>query len=360
MAAFKTLNTDEPRDAVARRAGVALSGLAVLATVLITVGAAAPPGSPLRVVVPATVAAAEPAHAASAATSCDDAGYSSFTREGELQIQRPLSDGVRLCARVRGPVRFEPRSGAIRELPVGSSLLVETRTAKGASQRMLVTRDEGELRQQWWRDGASRPVDDAAQAWLADALEVVAADREVGALQGEVGRLQGQIGRVQGEVGRLQGEIGRIQGEIGALQGRVGRVQGERGSLQGEIGSHQGAIGSLQGSRWNASPTREKQIETEIAEHEAAIRKLEARLESSEITQRLSGAEAELAAFEESSRGRIAELERQIDAIRSEDRIGALEKQIEDLHADDQIDEIKRRVAPAAERLAARVRAFGS
>lgn len=358
MVAFKTLNVEASRDAGPRRAGLALA-VAVLGTVLIAVGAAAPPTSPLRVVVPATVAEAEPARP-STATSCDDAGYGSWTRDGELQVQRSLGGGARLCARVHGPVRFEPRSGAIRELPAGSSLLVETRTAAGGSQRMLVTRDGGELRHQWWLDGASRPVDDTARAWLADALEVVAAEHEVGALQGEVGRLQGRIGTIQGEIGRLQGEIGRIQGEIGALQGRVGRAQGEIGSLQGEIGGHQGAIGSLEGSRWNASATREKQIDAEIAQHEAAIRKLEARLESSDATKRLRGAEAELAALEESSRGRIAGLERQIDAIRSQDGIGELEKQIEDLHAEDRIDELKRRVAPTVERLAARVRAFGS
>jgi phage host-nuclease inhibitor protein Gam len=281
------------------------------------------------------------------------------THDGDFSLQHTLGDGQRLCARVHGFVRFDERTGSIRELPGGSSVLIETRGAQGRSQRMLVTEERGELRYQWWRNDASQPVDDAARAWLKDALEVVAAYREIGEIQGQVGSLQGEIGSIQGEIGSLQGDIGSVQGEIGSLQGRIGSIQGERGSLQGEIGSHQGAIGSLEGTRRSASRSLEQQIDAEIRQHEAEIRTLESKLQSSAFAKRLSDAEAELAAFEKSSRGKIAELERQIDVIRSDDGIGKLEKQIDALHADDRIDEIKRRVAPTVERLKAQVRALG-
>jgi predicted nucleic acid-binding Zn-ribbon protein len=353
----------------------ALMGLALLAGTLLAAGAATPPASPLRVEVPAAAAAAQPARSAFLGGACVDRFSGSFSgtisdgssgveangrHDGDFSLQHTLGDGQRLCARVHGLVRFDERTGAIRELPGGSSVLIETRGAQGRSQRMLVTQEQGELRYQWWLNGASQPVDDDARAWLKDALEVVSAYQEIGEIQGEVGSLQGEIGSIQGEIGSLQGEIGSIQGEIGSLQGRIGSIQGERGSLQGEIGSHQGAIGSLEGSRWSASSSLKQQIDGEIQQHAAEIRKLEAKLESSAFRSRLEGAEAELEAFQKSADGKIAELERQIDAIRSEDKIGKLEKEIEALHADDRIDEIKRRVAPTLERLKAQIRKLGS
>jgi chromosome segregation ATPase len=277
----------------------------------------------------------------------------------DFSLQHTLGGGQRLCARVHGPVRFEERTGAIRELSGGGSVLIETQ-GNGRAQRMLVTEEAGQLRYQWWLNGASQPVDEAARAWLRDALEVVAAQREIGEIQGKVGSLQGEIGAVQGQIGALQGEIGAVQGQIGALQGRIGAIQGERGSLQGEIGGHQGAIGGLQAARSAASASLQQQIDGEIRQHESEIRKLEAKLDSGSLAQRLSAAEADLAAFEKTAHGNVAELERKIDAIREQDRIGELEKQIEAIHADDRIDVIKRRAAPAVERLLARIRQLGS
>jgi predicted nucleic acid-binding Zn-ribbon protein len=281
------------------------------------------------------------------------------THDGDFALQQRLGDGQRLCARVHGAVRFDERDGSILELPRGGSVEVETRRG-GTSQRMLVTQDDGQPKHQWWLNGSARTVDANARAWLVDALAAMNGYRQIGSIQGQVGSLQGEIGSIQGEVGSLQGQIGSIQGEIGSLQGKVGSIQGERGSLQGEIGSHQGAIGSLEGARWSASSSLEQKIDGEIRQHEAEIRKLEAKLESSAFSKRLSDAEAELAAFEKSSRRKIGVLERQIAAIRSQDGIGKLEKQIDALHADDRIDEIKRRVAPTVERLKAHVRTLGN
>ena len=92
-------------------------------------------------------------------------------------------------------------------------------------------------------------------------------------------------------MGRLQGEIGSIQGQIGSLQGKVGSIQGERGSLQGGIGGHQGAIGGLQATRWQADAAQKARIDREIATHEAAIRKLEAELDTGDLSARLAAAE---------------------------------------------------------------------
>jgi beta-lactamase regulating signal transducer with metallopeptidase domain len=274
---------------------------------------------------------------------------------GDFTLQHHLGNGRRLCARVHGPVRFDERNGSIRELPSGASVLIETRAGKGRSERMLVTAEEGQPRYQWWRNDVALAVDDAARAWLADALEVVAAYRAIGSIQGEVGSLQGAIGSIQGDIGSLQGQIGSIQGEEGSLQGKVGSIQGEEGSLEGAIGGHQGAIGSLEAERWRADGARLERIDRQIREHEDAIRKLEAERTSGSLSRRLSEAEAELQAFHKTGGDRIAELQHQIEAMKAEDGIGRLERQIEDLHADDRIREIERRMKPALERLKARL-----
>lgn len=272
---------------------------------------------------------------------------------GDFALHQDIGDGRRLCAYVHGPVSFDERTGSIRELPRGSSVLVETRKGRERSQRMLVTTEQGEPRYQWWLDGNPQTVDDAAHAWLADALEVMARSRAIGSIHGQVGSLQGEIGSIQGEIGALQGQIGSIQGEQGSLQGKIGSIQGQQGSLQGAIGGHQGAIGSLEGTRWQASAAQRERIDREVAAHADAIRKLEAEMASLAFSRQTAKAETELRAFEESGERRIADLERQIKAIQAEDRIGRLEREIEDLHAEDRIRELERQLNAALERLKA-------
>lgn len=279
--------------------------------------------------------------------------------EDDFALQQRFEGGRVLCARVHGPVRFDERDGSIRELPSGSSVVVETREGRSKSQRMLITTEQGERRYQWWLNGVSGEPDEGARAWLADSLEVMAAFRAMGAIEGQVGSLQGAIGSIQGQIGSLQGEIGSIEGEEGSLQGTIGSIQGEEGSLQGEIGSHQGAIGSLEGSRGQASAAQQARIDREIAVHEAAVKKLEAEMASLGFSRRTAEAEADLRAFEKSGQARIAELERQIQGIEAEGRIGHLERQIEDLHAEEQVGEIERRMKPALERLKVRLQSFG-
>jgi flagellar biosynthesis chaperone FliJ len=313
---------------------------------------------------------AEPAPAGSAEPVCVEGMTGTFTgtfnkrrsqgdsrrvHDDDFGLQHDLGDGQRLCARIHGPVRFDERDGAIRELPPGASVEIETSEGRTRSQRMLITEESGGPRYQWWRNGAAQALDDPARAWLADALAVVAAFRAIGSLQGQVGSLQGAIGSIQGEVGSLQGQIGSIQGEEGSLQGKIGSIQGELGSLQGAIGGHQGAIGGLQGARWRASAAQLEQIEREIQQHEAAIRKLEAEMTTRGFSRRISEAESELRTFQQGQERRIADLRRQIEAVHAESRIDQLKRQIDDLHADDRIEVIKREMRPALERLKAHV-----
>jgi chromosome segregation ATPase len=226
---------------------------------------------------------------------------------------------------------------------------------------MLVTAKAGQPDQQWWLNGRPQAVDAAARAWLGDALAAVNGFREIGAIQGQVGSLQGEIGSIQGEVGSLQGQIGSIQGEIGSLQGKVGSIQGERGSMQGAIGGHQGAIGGLQGSRWNADAAERARIDREIADHEAAIEKLEAEMAAQDFPARLAAAEKELDTFDRGeAKTRIADLERQIEGVRADERIAKLERQIQDLHADERVGAIERRMKPVVERLKGEVVRLGS
>ena len=245
---------------------------------------------------------------------------------------------------------FDAKDGSIRELGPGSSVLIETGMAQ-RSQRMRITPGDGAPRYEWWLNGELRAADDAARAWLKDALQVVAAHREIGRVQGHVGSLQGEIGGIQGEIGALQGEIGSVQGRIGGLQGALGSLQGEQGGLQGAIGGHQGAIGGLEAARSQASSGLRDQIDREIETHRVAIRKLEAELQSGDLSRRMANAEAELRREEAKSRDEIAALERKIQAVNADQKIQALEKQIEDIDADERIREIEKRMKPALDRL---------
>ncbi len=375
---------DQNRSASRGRAMAALS-LALLAAAVTAVAAAMPtplPESPgpaatakgveaVRATAPAPAAAAVPADAPTVCAGGMNGSFSGTFGEGpsgtdrngfqngDFALQQNLGEGRRLCARVKGPARFDERTGAIRELPGGSSVSVETR-GRNRSQRMLVTAEQGEPRYQWWLDGAPRTLDDAARAWLADALEVVAAYRAIGRLEGQVGSLQGEIGSIQGEVGSLQGAIGSTQGQEGSLQGKIGSIQGEEGGLQGQIGGHQGAIGGLEANRWDASASEKTRIDGEIATHQAAIKKLEAEIDSRQFDRRIAEARAELRAAEDKGGREIAELQRKIKDVHAEARISRLEQKIADLHAEDRIAEIERRMKPALDRLKASIQRLGS
>jgi chromosome segregation ATPase len=283
----------------------------------------------------------------------------SGTENGTFTLQHDLGDGRRLCATVKGPVRFDERDGAIRELPVGSSVGVETR-ARSRSLLMRVTGEAGAPRYEWRIDGSSRPVDDAARAWLAHALEVVAGYRAIGAIQGQVGSLQGEIGSIQGEVGSLQGEIGSIQGRIGSLQGNVGSIEGERGAMAGRIGGQEGAIGGLEGRRWQASAAEKASIDKEIAGHRVEIEKLRAEMAYRQFDRRIAEAKAELQAEEKKADAEIAALERKIEDVHADEKIAGLNRKIADLHADERIAEVEKRLKPALERLGADIQRLAS
>jgi predicted nucleic acid-binding Zn-ribbon protein len=281
------------------------------------------------------------------------------TENDNFTLQHNLGDGRRLCATVKGSARFDERDGSIRELPPGSSVAVETRGRKG-SQLMRVVGEAGAPRYEWWIDGAARPVDAAARAWLAHALEVVAGYRAVGEIQGQVGSLQGDIGSIQGEVGSLQGEIGSIQGRVGSLQGKVGSIQGEQGGMEGRIGGQEGAIGGLEGRRWQASDADKASIDKEIASHRALIEKLRAEMASRQFDRRIAEAQAELQAEEKKAHAEIAALERKIEDVRADEKIAVLNRKIADLHAEERIAEIEKRLKPALERLEADSQRLGS
>lgn len=336
----------------------------------------ATPAAAARAATPATAAQGTPAGSATSARPgvCHEGLSGSFSgtlnegpsgsewsgREGgNFTLQHNLGAGRRLCATVHGAVRFEESNGSIRELPPGSSIAIETRGRKG-SQLMRVTGDAGAPRYEWWVDGASRPVDDAARAWLSHALEVIADFRAIGEIQGQVGSLQGEIGSIQGEVGSLQGQIGSIQGRIGSAQGKVGSIQGERGGMQGRIGSEQGAIGSLEGRRWQASADETARIDREIAAHRATIEKLRAEMASRQFDQRIAEANAELRAQEKDAHTEIAALERRIEDVRADEKIAGLNRKIADLHAEDRVAQLEKRLKPALERLVADMERLGS
>src|SRR5262245_7524947 len=344
-----------------RNRGVAIACLAFLAATDLSV-ACASLARPQRAAGSATASQQQKTRdpARSAEASWLD-GFHGTMREGDsTPFQHDFGDGRRLCARIYGSVVFDERTGAIRELPHGSSVRIETFGRQKSSQRMLITEEEGEPRYESWLNGRARAVDDDARAWLEEALAAVAAFRAIGEIQGHVGSLQGQIGRIQGQVGSLQGRIGAILGDEGSLQGKIGAILGEHGGLQGQIGSHAGAIASLQAARGVARADLRKQLDSEIQAHEAAIERLEAEKDDGEFARRLAKAEAELRDFQHSSRGMIAALERQIAALHSEDKIREVEQEIDGLHAEERVDEIERRLAPNLDRLKSLIDKLGS
>src|SRR5262245_3177683 len=227
-------------DITGRGRGGAIAGLASLATTVVVVACASPAQRE-------SAAATPPPAAAQVEAPGRAVDVNHFT------FSHTFGDGRRLSARVDGPVVFDERTGAIRALPRGSSVLIETAAPPESSQKMLITEEQGALRYEWWLNGRAQAVDDDARAWLETALEVMSARREIGGIQGQVGSLQGQIGSIQGQIGSLQGSIGSIQGQEGSLQGRIGAIQGEQGALSGQIGSHEGAIASLRAARAGAS-----------------------------------------------------------------------------------------------------------
>jgi beta-lactamase regulating signal transducer with metallopeptidase domain len=354
--------------ATGRGRGVAIAGLAILSSTVVGVACASPARPESAAATPPQVAAqvVAPAGAVedrqqSPAGPARVAGFDgAMLDDNDFTFRHSFGNGLRLNARVDGPVVLDERTGEIRALPRGSSVQIETLAPLKGSQQMLITEEQGALHYEWWLNGRAQAVDDDARAWLGAALEALAAFREIGEIQGQVGSLQGQIGSIQGHIGSLQGNIGSIQGEEGSLQGRIGSIQGEQGALSGQIGSHEGAIGSLRSARSVASEDLRKLIDRDIQQHEASIRELEARRDQGDLPRRLADAEAALRAFQQSSRGKIAELERQIDAIRNKNEIGDLEKDIEDLHANERIHAIELRVAPTVERLEALIRKLGS
>jgi beta-lactamase regulating signal transducer with metallopeptidase domain len=366
------LDPKRPSTSRRLRAGIAL---AALGGILLCV-AAATPGTramALPAVAPTTAVATEATKATESA--CVAGIHGNFdgtvnegptgtdlngTFDGEFALQQHLGAGQRLCARVRGAVRFDERDGAILAIPRGGSVLVETRDGR-ASRRMLVTEEQGQPRYQWSLNGEARAVDAAAEAWLRDALEVMASYRLIGSIQGHVGSLQGEIGSIQGEIGSLQGEIGSIQGEEGSLQGKLGEIQGEQGGLQGEVGSHQGAIGGLQGARWQADAAEQRRIDREIASHNAAIQKIEAEIAARRFPERIAAAEREARSFADGeAKGRIAEINRRIQDVQAPKRIAEIERQIQDLHAQDRIAEIERRMRPVLDRLKVEAHRIGN
>lgn len=357
----------DPKGPAGRGRMAAALSIALLAFTVFAVGAAAPPAPPVAPVPPVPpvlsallappVPPVPPApHARSRHSTHTTNSYSEFDLnddDGSFRLRRDLGDGRRLTVQASGPVRFGER-GAILELGPSGSVSVETRGMRG-TQRMLITSEGGRLRYQWAVDGTAHDADDAARAWLADALEVAAAARAIGTIQGQVGSLEGEIGSIEGEIGSLEGKIGSIEGEIGSLEGKVGSIEGDRGSLEGEIGSHEGAIGGLEAARDQASPTLRKQIDSEIREHEAAIEKLRTELNSGKLARRKQAAEEELKTAEAGAQERIAAVKREMADVHAEERIEKLRREIKEIHADQRILEIEGQMQPAIDRLKGRI-----
>ena len=201
-------------------------------------------------------------------------------------------------------------------------------------------------------DGESRTPDDAARAWLADALQVVAAHREIGAIQGQVGVAPGRDRR---DPGRDRRAAGRDRRGPGPHRGPAGQRSAR-------------SRASRAASRARSAATRERLA---AWKRRARRRRAPARADRPRDRDAPGGdpqargrapGRRPLAPHGRTPR-RSCDARRRRAATRSRRssarsrrstptrKIQALEKQIEDIDADERIREIEKRMKPALDRL---------
>jgi len=250
----------------------------------------------------------------------------------------------------------------------------------GAGDRLELTRDAA--RTSWQVNGRERVLDAAGREWrdrmlaLLDSVwdrsmlqgQVSSLRGRISSVRGEESSLLGQISSLNGEVSSMEGEISSIRGHESSLNGEISSVQGHVSSLRGEISSEQGAISSLNASGYTADSTERARIASRIADHEAAIKRIEQEIDDYDAAARVAriqrqrddydastkvaAVEARIAGFDLGAK--TAEVERRIRALDVDGQVALFQRQIDGLDADrrtaaldSQIDDQLRRLQAA-------------
>ena len=313
-------------------------------------------------------------------------------RDGDRIIQRTIGD-LRLCMVAEG---VGDRNNVERPSQwIGRARRVVMEAHRGNTVQRL---EFNGTTPSWQVGGATRDFDAAAQTWRDRMLAVLDITWEVSSLRGEVSGLRGQISAIEGQHSALQGEISALQGEVSAMQGRISSVQGEESRLRGEISSIRGHVSALQGrisaersaiSRLQASPRvftpidptqlmvdmsiaqRERnRIATEIADHEAAIERIQRQIRDYGAEKRIAAVQKEIDSFDANVSsierqirnfdlgGKVAAVERRIAALSVEGKVGDIERQIDALDAERRAKQLNDRLDAELPRLTAAISAI--
>ncbi|HEX8245123.1 MAG TPA: M56 family metallopeptidase [Longimicrobium sp.] len=253
-----------------------------------------------------------------------------------------------------------------------------------AARVVLETERQGDLRRMeiaggrvsWWVNGASRPVDAAAEAWRERLLALLDATWDLTQLRGRVTSLRGQITSIYGERTSLRGEITSLRGQVTALRGQITAARGRDTGLRGEIASIRGHETALRGAitaergaitsltvrggdrdavsrEVRAHEDEIRRLEGEIARYdaEARVREVERRIAALDTDREVADVERQIREFDVD--GRVAEVERRLAGLDVERRVAAIEGQLAALDAERRGRELEGRVDQALERLRA-------
>ena len=277
------------------------------------------------------------------------------TRGGDRIVLRSFGD-LEVCIVAEDFAGADP---ALRpsEWP-GRARRVVMESARGnVVQRLETTRAGGAQRVVWQVGGSERPFDAAAQAWRERLLAVLDTTWEASRLRGDVSSLRGDISSHLGEESSLRGEMSSLYGHVSSLRGQIATLRGEESSLRGQISSirgdvsslrgaissEEGAISSLQAQRYGADAAARAGIAARIAQHDAAIDKLEKQIRDGNADAKIAAVERQIEALQ--TEQQVAALERDIRAFDVEGKVAALERRIADLNVTGKTAAIERQIA---------------
>jgi beta-lactamase regulating signal transducer with metallopeptidase domain len=284
------------------------------------------------------------------------------TRGSDRVIQKSFGD-LRLCMVAEGAGDRAETERPSQWLGRARRIVLEARRGN-AVQRLEIRPDAGGggRRTSWRVGGTERAFDAAAQRWRDRMLATLDTTWELSTLRGQVSSLRGQISSIHGQESSLRGEISSLRGEVSSMRGRASSVRGEESSLRGQISSirghvsslrgaissENGAISSLNGSRHWADASERTRINTQVAQHDAAIARIEREIRDYNADAKIVAVEREIQALEADGKvaaidaairafdleGKVAAVERRISELDVRGRVAAIEHQIEALDAD--------------------------
>jgi beta-lactamase regulating signal transducer with metallopeptidase domain len=294
-----------------------------------------------------------------------DANFTGFTntdRNGRVLDLVGTSGGSRIILRRFGDLRVcmssddVPGQARPSEWVGLASRVVLATERGGATERLEIRRLDSRVQQTWQVNGAERTFDRSAQAWRDALLAVMDRTWEIMSLRGEESALRGEISTLRGEESTLRGDISTVRGEVSTmrgrqstilgeestLRGRISEVQGHVSALRGQISAEQGAISSLMAERYGAGDNERSRIARQIAQHEAAIDRLERELRGYDSAAQIEAIERQISALD--AEGKVAAIETEIRNFDEAAKTVAIERQIAALDIDRKATAIEQQI----------------